>query len=143
MPKRRSPTRRSKPAAKPPAPSALQQVNVKLFTEDVSDLRQRAAKEGANWSVKLRALVRAALRPPTLRAYKFLVPSDRFVKVSEEHAYKGCVAVAVATSEERAREAVKLFAAERGRDVRWLEVAQVHVIEIRPDVPTPLAFAMI
>lgn len=78
-----------------------------------------------------------------MKAYKFIIPGDRFYEDVDnpDLAWKGCLAVALAENEEQARSLLRKFAAERGYDVRWLKSAQVHVIDIFG--PAALAIAML
>ena len=68
----------------------------------------------------------------TLYAWKFIVPSDRWVPDPDhpEREYKGCVAVAIAPTRNAAMLHLKRYAAENGMDIGWLNVATVKQIPI-------------
>jgi hypothetical protein len=74
-----------------------------------------------------------------MRIWKFVVPGDRFYALPSDpdFAYKGCIAVAVAESEDAAR---AIIAAD-GDDARWLEVARVSSYPV--NVARIIAFAML
>ena len=73
-----------------------------------------------------------------LRLYKFIIGGSFVTLPSNPSiAFKGCLAVALAESEEQAREIVKAD----GEDCRWLEVAQVRVIELTS--PKLVAYAQV
>ena len=65
-----------------------------------------------------------------LYAWKFLIPHGRPVVVPQpperkcdgELLYDGCVAVAVSETVEGAKEALRKYARENGRDLSWIEV---------------------
>lgn len=67
-----------------------------------------------------------------MKAFKFVVPPRAFrpLKSEPDVCFAGCVAVAVATTEEEARAAIRTAAAPDGVDVRWLEVADVIVLPV-------------
>lgn len=66
-------------------------------------------------------------------AFKFLIPADDWRKLPKElfpnstgdMEVAGCVAVVVADSEEKARERLRIYARENGRDITWVQVADL------------------
>jgi hypothetical protein len=81
--------------------------------------------------------------PIPMKAYKFVVPTDRFYPLPEATglAFKGCLAVVLAASEEEARARLVEYAALDGLESRWLEVARV--VEIPLVFRAVLAWAML
>ena len=79
----------------------------------------------------------------TLYAWKFLVPY-RDPRVVEEYPngstleVEGCLAIAIAATEEEARALLIRVGAEAGDDTRWLKVATVSRLDL--DVPCRLCW---
>lgn len=56
-----------------------------------------------------------------LYGWKFIIPHAG-VQLDEERTFFGCLAIAVAPSEEQARANLKRFAAENGVDLTWIDL---------------------
>lgn len=76
-----------------------------------------------------------------MKGYKFIV-RDNFVVVPSTPAlsYNKCVAACIAENEDAARALLIRYAAENGRDGRWLEKGCAEVIEF-PDLDNPAVLA--
>jgi len=63
--------------------------------------------------------------------WKFTVSGARWVPLpsNPDVSVKGHMSIAMAATEQKAREAIRRYANEFGFDARWLEVASVTMIE--------------
>ena len=61
-------------------------------------------------------------------AWKFVVPTDHWREHSPGIAFRGCVTVVLASTEEAARTRAQDYAAQNGLDSRWIDIADVKKI---------------
>jgi hypothetical protein len=129
--KRPAPRRRAQSADA----DALQVAYTKLFRSDIELLKQRAKDSGVPWQTVLRTVVHLALTGPRLKAFKFLIPSDRERMVAEGVAASASIALALGHSREEAQGELERFFSTWGRDSRWVRVADIAELPIdRPGV---------
>lgn len=78
-----------------------------------------------------------------MKIYKFIIHKGQWTPDLSDPAlsWEGCLAVAVAPDEASAREAVRRYGSEFGKEVRWLPSARAVEIPI-DEVPKCVAWAM-
>lgn len=78
-----------------------------------------------------------------LKAFKFVIPGDRFIDMPGDSplAYKGCLAVAIAEDEKSARELIEKYGRENNKDTRWLVIAKC--VPFTLDAPAVIGWAMV
>ena len=71
-----------------------------------------------------------------LYAWKFIIPPEKWTKLQDSNnEVSGCLAIAVAETEDEARQSLERFAAENGHDPRWLRVARVNRLALTAGAP--------
>lgn len=114
----------------------LRKVYMRLFADDLRELKLRAKAAGLDYQVYLRSVIHNVIVKPK-KVYKFIVPpkADRPLAPEDQPAdgtmtVSGCLAIAAASSLEEALAILRRTALEDGLDARWLKVADVVELPI-------------
>jgi hypothetical protein len=123
-------------------------VQIHLLEADVTVLKSAAARVGDNWQDRVRALIHSGVTgdaPHDLYAWKFIVPSHTPVPLPDDSTvrFKGCLGVAVAPTENAAREIVRNAARAMGWDARWLVQGCATVVRLDVTSPGLICYSMV
>jgi hypothetical protein len=101
-----------------------EQVNFRIASDDLEEVRRRAAALRIPYQTYLRSLVHQVVSSGEHAPrwiWKFIVPSE-------------IVAVTIAATEEDARANLEKYANEQGLDCHWLQTARVVRLPLEPGV---------